>query len=303
MRTVYLGTTDFAATVLDHLAQSDHRPALVVTRPDRRRGRGRRTQAPPVADGARELGIEVVQPEQLNAPESIARIAAAGPEALCVCAYGAIIGEELLAAHDAYNVHPSLLPRWRGAAPVERAIQAGDQRTGVSIMRPTSELDAGPIHLVLEEPILAGDDYGSLAPRLAELGGEGLVEALDSRNDPAPQFPEGVTYADKVEGTERHLDPALPAVELERTVRALNPHIGTWVDDRGDRLGVRRARVAEGVAVGEGLLSVEGKTLLLGTSSGALELLEVQPPGKRGMPVSDYLRGRVRQAGHYEPRD
>jgi methionyl-tRNA formyltransferase len=303
MRTIYLGTTDFAATVLDRLAQSDHLPALVITRPDRPRGRGRRTQAPPVADRARQLDIEVVQPEQLNSPGTIARIAAAEPGALCVCAYGAIIGEELLGAHDAYNVHPSLLPRWRGAAPVERAIQAGDERTGVSIMRPTSELDAGPVHLVREEPILAGDDYGSLARRLAELGGDALVETLDVGNDPVPQSLEGVTYAEKVEGGERRLDPALPAVELERTVRALNPHIGTWVDDGGERLGVRRARVAEGVAVGEGLLSVESETLLLGTSSGALELLEVQPPGKRGMPVSDYLRGRVRQAGHNDSRD
>ncbi|MBA3508504.1 MAG: methionyl-tRNA formyltransferase [Thermoleophilaceae bacterium] len=293
MRTVYFGTTDFAATVLDRLVRSGHRPVLVVSRPDRRRGRGRRTHPPPVARRARELDIELIQPEQLNAAETVARIAAAAADALCVCAYGAIIGDELLGAHDGYNVHPSLLPRWRGAAPVERAIQAGDGQTGVSIMRPVAELDAGPVHLSRDEPIHAADDYGSLASRLAELGGKLLVEALDTRPEPQPQSAEGVTYAEKVEGHERRLDPARPAVALERTVRALHPHIGTWVHDgSGDRLGVRRSRVVEGVVVAEGVLAAGGETLLMGTRSGALELLEVQPPGKRAMPASDYLRGR-----------
>ncbi len=305
MRTVYLGTTDFAATVLDDLARSPHRPALVVSRPDRRRGRGRRTQSPPVAERARELGIELAQPERLNDPDTVARIAADSPEALCVCAYGAIIGDGLLAAHDSYNVHPSLLPRWRGAAPVERAIQAGDDRTGVSIMRPIAELDAGPVHLVGEEPIRPDDDYGTLAPRLAALGGELLVRALDSRPEPVPQPAEGVTHADKVEGHERRLDPARPARELERTVRALNPHIGTWVAEDGQerRLGVRRARVAEDEGIAEGSIAAAGERLVLGTGVGALELLEVQPPGGRPMSAADYLRGRVRGASHNDARD
>jgi methionyl-tRNA formyltransferase len=295
VRTVYLGTTDFAATVLDRLAASDHRPVLVVSRPDRRRGRGRRTQSPPVADRARELGIDVTQPEKLNAEESVAQIAAAGPEALCVCAYGAIIGDALLAAHDSYNVHPSLLPRWRGAAPVERAIEAGDPETGVSIMRPIAELDAGPVHLARAEPIRAEDDYGTLAPRLAALGGELLVDALDTRPEPVSQPEQGATYAEKVEREERRLNPASPADELERRVRALNPHIGTWVQDGGpdDRLGVRRARVA-GAGPAQGELEAADGHLVLGTASGGLELLEVQPPGGRPMSAEDYLRGRVR---------
>jgi methionyl-tRNA formyltransferase len=291
MRPVYMGTTDFAAVVLERLARSQHPPVLVVSRPDRRRGRGRRTQAPPVVDRARELGIEVFQPERLNDPESVRAIAGAGADTLCVCAYGALIGNELLEAYDAYNVHPSLLPRWRGAAPVERAIQAGDTETGVSIMRPVAELDAGPVHVVRAEPIAAEDDYGTLAPRLAALGGELLVEALDRRLEPRPQPEEGVTYAEKVTREERELDPARSAVELERTVRALNPHIGTWVQDGGERLGVRRARVGD-TEVAQGTLSSAAGRLVLGTADGALELEEVQPPGGRAMAAADYLRGR-----------
>ena len=306
VRTVYLGTTDFASTVLDRLAGSAHRPALVVSRPDRRRGRGRRTQSPPVVDRARELGIEVLQPEHLNDPETVGQIAAAAPEALCVCAYGALIGERLLAAHPSYNVHPSLLPRWRGAAPVERAIQAGDRQTGVSIMRPIAELDAGPVFLASSLPIEPGEDYGTLAPRLAALGGDLLVRALDQRPEPEPQPHEGVTYADKVERDERRLDPARGAAELERTVRALNPHVGTWVEDPadGERLGVRRARVAtaEGASPADhatqGALVTTADRLVLATADGDLELLEVQPPGGRAMSAADYLRGRVRPDGH-----
>ena len=208
-----------------------------------------------------------------------------------MCAYGAIIREPLLSAHDAYNVHPSLLPRWRGAAPVERAIQAGDAQTGVCIMRPTAELDAGPVHLRATEPIEPGDDYGTLAPRLADLGGRLLVQALDQRPVPEPQGEEGVTYAEKIERDERRLDTSRTATELERTVRALNPHVGTWVADGDDRLGVRRAALAaDPVAQGE-LATTDGR-LLLGTADGALELLEVQPPGKRPMPTADFLRGR-----------
>lgn len=291
VRTVYLGTSDFAATVLDAVAGSEHRPALVVSRPDRPKGRGRRTQPPPVADRASALDIDLLQPDDLNAPETVERIAAAAPQALLVCAYGAIIREPLLSAHEAYNVHPSLLPRWRGAAPVERAIQAGDTETGVCIMRPVAELDAGPVYLRGTEPIHPGDDYADLAARLADLGGRLLVQALDQRADPLPQGEEGVTYAEKIDRDERRLDPTRPAVQLERTVRALNPHVGTWVPNRDDRLGVRRAAVTDG-HVPEGDLSATDGRLLLGTSDGALELLEVQPPGKRAMPAADFLHGR-----------
>jgi methionyl-tRNA formyltransferase len=294
VRTVYLGTSDFAAVVLDRLAASDHRPELVVSRPDRRRGRGRKVSPPPVVERARELGIDVFQPEKLNEPESLARIAAAECEAACVCAYGAIIGDELLAAHTWLNVHPSLLPRWRGAAPIERAIEAGDERTGVAIMEPVAELDAGPVYLVRDEPIRPNDDFGALSERLAALGGDLLVEALDTLPKPRPQGDDGVVYAEKIEREERLLDPALAADALERRVRALNPHVGTYVEPEGnDRLGVRAVALTDDppVAPAPGVLAAADDRLFYGAADRAVELLEVQPSGGRPMDAASFLRG------------
>ena len=299
MRTAFLGTSDFAVTVLERLSSSDHRPVLVVTRPDRPRGRGRRIQPPPVAESARELGIDLAQPASVNEPEARERIAAAAPEVICICAFGGLIKEPLLSDHEMLNVHPSLLPRWRGAAPVERAIEAGDAQTGVSIMRPTAELDAGPVCLQRGEPIHPDDDYGSLAPRLARLGGELLVEALDERPAFQEQGSEGVTYADKIEPDDRFLNPALPPDRLERRVRALTPHVGAFVTlPSGERLGVRRARAASDVEAPEpGRLEAPGARLLYGASGGALELLELQPAGGRPMDAAAWLRGHRASLG------
>jgi methionyl-tRNA formyltransferase len=293
VRTVYLGTSEFAAVVLERLADSSHRPALVVTRPDRPKGRGRRVSPPPVADRARELGLEVIQPERLHEPEAIERIAAAAPEVVCVCAYGVLIKEPLLSAYEMLNVHPSLLPRWRGAAPVERAIMAGDERTGVSIMRVTEALDAGAVCLQQAEPIHADDDYGTLAARLERLGGELLVRALDERPPFAEQDESQVTYAAKIGPEDRALDPGRTPQELERTVRALRPHIGARVAlPGGDFLGVIAARVADGDGPEPGRVRADRDRLLLGAADGALELTEIRPPGGRPMAAADWLRGR-----------
>ncbi len=287
-----MGTSEFAAVVLRRLAAGPHSPALVVTRPDRPRGRGRKLQPPPVADTARELGLEVFQPDSVNSEDARARITAAQPDEVLICAYGALIKDPLLSEHSMLNVHPSLLPRWRGAAPIERAIEAGDQTTGVTIMRPVAELDAGPMCLQREEPIAPDDDFGTLAPRLARLSGELLTEALDTAPDCVPQPEQDVTIAPKIESDERRLDPAAGAESLARRVRALNPHVGTWIElPDGQRLGVRKARVAaESAAPGE-LAAVDGR-LLWGCAGGALELLVVQPPGGRAMDAPDFLRGR-----------
>jgi methionyl-tRNA formyltransferase len=292
MRTVYLGTSDFAATVLDRLAASAHRPQLVVTRPDARRGRGQRLAPPPVADTARRRGIEVFQPGDVNSEAARETIAAAEPNAVTICAYGALIKEPLLSAHAMLNVHPSLLPRWRGAAPIERAIEAGDEETGVTIMRPTAEFDAGPIAVQRAEAIRPDDDYGSLAKRLAALGGELLVEALDLQPAFREQPENGVTYADKITPEDRLLDPALTADMLERRVRALRPHIGAYVELPWDeRLGVNRAALAAADGPPPGRLATTDGRLLYGAASGALELCEVHPAGRRPMDAQAWIRG------------
>ncbi|HEU4703462.1 MAG TPA: methionyl-tRNA formyltransferase [Conexibacter sp.] len=293
MRTVYLGTSEFAAEVLERLAASPHRPALVVTRPDRPAGRRRRLSAPPVASAARALGLPVAQPDDVNEEAARAQIAAVDPDVVVVCAFGALVREELLAAHDMLNVHPSLLPRWRGAAPIERAMMAGDAETGVAIMRVTAGLDSGPVCLVEREPIRPDDTFGTLSARLAALGGELLVRALDERPAFVEQSDGGVTYAEKITAADRVLDPGRPAAELERVVRALSPHVGARLALPGgtEHLGVWSAQLVTPVEHQPGWLGSEEGRLLLSTADGALELLSVQPPGKRAMPAADYLRG------------
>jgi methionyl-tRNA formyltransferase len=297
--TVFLGTSEFAAVVLERLAREpDLRPLLVITRPDRPSGRGRHLRSPPVADASRRLELVLEQPERVNDPAALALIDAAAsaaeqPPTLVVCAFGALIAEPLLSAHEILNVHPSLLPRWRGAAPIERAIMAGDAVTGVSIMRLTAGLDSGPVCLAAPETIADGDTYGTLAERLQTLGGELLVRALRERPACAEQDESAVTYAEKITPEDRLLDPSRPAEELERAVRALTPHIGARVELEGGALGVRRAAVSDRTSVPAGeLLALEGR-LLLGCASGALELLEVQPPGGRPMDAAAYLRGHA----------
>ena len=276
MRVAYLGTSAFAAEILTRLAESPHEVVLVLTRPDRPAGRGRRLVAPPVADAARELGLLLEQPEAVNDEATRARIEAAEPDVIVVCAFGALIKEPLLSLRTVLNVHPSLLPRWRGAAPVERAIMAGDAETGVCIMRLTEGLDTGPVCRRGVEPIGPEDSYGTLAPRLEHLGADLLLQVLDDGPEgwAWEEQPEaGVTYAEKIGPADRTLDPGSPAVVQERVVRALSPHIGARLAlEDGSLLGVRRARVGSG---------------------DALELLEVQPPGGRPMPYADYARGRM----------
>ena len=295
MRTAYLGTSEFAATVLRRLAGSPHRPALVVTPPDRRQGRRRKVSPPPAAVAAGELGLELLQAENVNEEAALARIRAAEPEAVLVCAFGQLIREPLLSEFPILNVHPSLLPRWRGAAPIERAIMAGDEVTGVCVMQLTAGLDSGPVALCEETPIGPEEDFASLSARLAELGGDLLIRALDLRAEDrlelAEQDEDGVTYAEKIDPAERRLDPSRPAAELAAKVRALTPHVGVYLEAAdGERLGVRKAKVAE-VDAPQGTLEARDGTLLLGCGEGALQLKVVQPPGGKPMPADAYLRG------------
>jgi methionyl-tRNA formyltransferase len=297
VRTAYLGTSEFAATVLRRLADSPHRPALVVTPPDSRRGRGRRLAPPPAAETARELGLELHQAPDVNSDESLAAIREARPEAIVVCAFGQLIKEPLLSEFLMLNVHPSLIPRWRGAAPIERALMSGDRMTGVTIMRVTAGLDSGPIALAEEVAIEDGDDYATLSAKLAEVSGELVVRALDDlasgRMDFTEQDDAEATYAEKIAAEERHLDPSRSAPELERIVQGLTPHIGAYLELEGKgRLGVRAAHaVPDGPE--QGAIQARGGELLLGSSDGALRLDVVQPPGKKPMSAADFLRGHI----------
>jgi methionyl-tRNA formyltransferase len=295
VRTVYLGTSDFAAAVLGCLAGTRHSPRLVVTPPDRPKGRGRRSGPPPAATAAGELEIELLQVANVNEESALERIRAAAPKAVAVCAFGQLIREPLLSELPLLNVHPSLLPRWRGAAPIERAIMAGDARTGVSIMRLTEGLDSGPVALREELAVGPEDDFATLSEKLAARGGELLVRAFDLQEAGSLEFveqdEEGVTYAEKIDAAERRLDPTRPAAELARKVRALTPHVGAYLElGDGGRLGVRRARAVD-VGVRTGELRAEWGALLLGCGRGALRLEVVQPPGGRPMAADAYLRG------------
>jgi len=295
VRTVYLGTSEFAAVVLRRLADSAHRPMLVVTPPDRPKGRGRRTQSPPTAEVARELDLDLLQAEDVNDETVLERIRAAAPQAVAVCAFGQLIREPLLSEWPMLNVHPSLLPRWRGAAPIERSIIAGDERTGVCVMQVTAGLDSGPVALCEEMGIGPEDDFAALSLRLATLGGELLVRAFDllaeGKLEFAEQDEDAATYAEKVSSEERRLDPARPAGELARIVRALTPHVGAYLETGGgERLGVRKARPVD-VGVKTGEIRAEWGALLLGCGRGALRLEVVQPPGGKPMAADAYLRG------------
>jgi methionyl-tRNA formyltransferase len=296
-RTVFLGTSAFAADVLRRLAASPHRPALVVTPPDRPRGRGRRLASPPAADEARTLGIELSQAADVNDAGPLDRIRATDPDVVALCAFGQLVAEPLLSEYFLLNVHPSLLPRWRGAAPIERAIMAGDAETGVSVMRVTEGLDSGPVALQERASIGPGEDFGSLSARLAEYGGELLVRALDLHEagtlELQDQDDAEATYAEKIAPRERRLDPARSADELAATVRALTPHVGAYLElEGGGRLGISEARPARG-ELPPGALEASKGELRLGCGSGVLVLLVVQPAGGRPMAAEDYLRGHA----------
>lgn len=254
-------TGPFGADVLERLA-AEHDVIQLLTRPDKPRGRGRRVAPPPAKDAAERLGIPVAQPERLD--ESV-RL---GAGTVVVCAYGLLIPNELLERALWLNVHPSLLPRWRGAAPVERALMAGDTETGVTIHRTVEALDAGPIAAQRAFPVAQEDDAGAVYARAAEVAAELVGEVLADDEPPfEPQSEEGVTYAEKIRPEDRGLDPEAPASELVNRVRALSPHIGARLGD----LIVWRARVA---------------------GDGSFEPLEVQPAGGRRMAYDAYLRGR-----------
>ncbi|MGE5407015.1 MAG: methionyl-tRNA formyltransferase, partial [Syntrophothermus sp.] len=255
-------------------------------------------QHTPVEREARRLALPVFTPKTLKDADEQATFRAHAADAAVVVAYGLILPEPILTAPRLgfLNVHASLLPRWRGAAPIERAIMAGEERTGVCVMRLTAGLDSGPVGPCEEVPIGAEEDFEQLAARLAERGGELLVRALDAAAAGTLRFAEqddaAATYAEKIDPAERRLDPGRPAAELAAKVRALGPHVGVYLQTAdGSRLGVRRARAVPGAGPGAGTVAAAAGAIVLGCGEGSLRLEVVQPPGGRPMPADDYLRG------------
>ena len=242
-------------------------------------------------------GIEVLQPSALKAAENIERVRAAGADALVVAAYGLIVPQPLLAAGrlGAINIHASLLPRWRGAAPIQRALLAGDARTGISIMQMDAGLDTGPVLAQRAIPIEENDDAGTLHDKLAELGASMIVEALPEleagRLRPVPQPAGGVSYARKIDKAETRLDWSRPALELERAVRAFRPSPGAFTTLEGEPVKIWRARVLD-IPGSAAMLAQRGDRLLVGCGVGSLSIEELQRPGGKRLAVSEFLRGR-----------
>jgi len=280
-KVAFLGTSEFGAAALGLLAERGNVDVVeVVTQPDRPAGRRRRLTPPPVAVLARELGLPLREPERASAqPPAVA--------AAAVVAFGQLLVPPLLGAYPLFNLHPSLLPRWRGAAPIERALLAGDAETGVAVIELVQQLDAGPVHGLARFPIGPADDAGSLAGRAIELGVPLLEEALLGHTHGVEQAAEGITYAAKLTAADRVLDWSQTATELDRRVRALAPRIGARTQIDGRPVVIWRAvPLAAGPGPGE-----VAAPLVIGCGEGALAVEELQPDGKRRMTAAEYLRG------------
>jgi methionyl-tRNA formyltransferase len=294
LRVVFAGTPAFAVPALEALVLARHEVSLVLTQPDRPAGRGMRLAPSPVALCADRHGVPVSKPESLRSPEARAQLEALAPDVMVVAAYGQILPQAVLDVprHGCINIHASLLPRWRGAAPVHRAILVGDQETGVSIMRMDAGLDTGPVLLERRIPIAPDDTTGTLTDKLARLGAEALVDAL-GRLDALPARPQDsarATYASKVSKGEAAVDWSRPAEDIARQVRAFNPAPGAQATVRGVRLKIWEAKaVAESLSPGETVIA--SSQLRIGCGMGSLQLVLVQREGGRRVTAEEFLRG------------
>lgn len=298
MRLVFAGTSSFAVPVLSALADSTHEIVLVLTRPDRPAGRGRRLRPSPVRVAAEAGGLAVETPEATAFTPLAEPIAALAPDVLVVAAYGHLVPPRLLALarHGGINVHPSLLPRWRGAAPVERAVLAGDAETGVSIMHMEAGLDTGPLYRVERTAIGAQETAGELSARLAELGSVLLLEVLaalaEGRARAEPQRGEAI-YAARLSSAEARLHFTESATALARRVRAFNPRPGAWCTCEGERLRLLRAEAFPGKAeVPSGTIVTAGAAGVdIATGEGLLRVSELQRAGRRVQGAAEFARG------------
>lgn len=297
MRVLFAGTPEFAARCLATLLESRHEVCGALTQPDRPAGRGLVPAASPVKKLAADRGIRVIQPATLKDAGAQEEIRLLGADAIVTAAFGLIVPQRVLdmAPRGALNVHASLLPRWRGAAPIQRALLAGDEATGVSIMLMDAGLDTGPVLLQETVPILRGDTAGTLGERLAQLGGSLVVRALDALDagglEAVPQAAEGVSYAPKPERREFRVDWREDAVKVDRRVRAFNPAPGAAARLRGVDLKIWSCTIAEGKGEPGEVLSADESGLRVACGEGALRVTELQRPGGKRLRTADFLRG------------
>ncbi|WP_369215885.1 methionyl-tRNA formyltransferase [Streptomyces flavofungini] len=299
MKLVFAGTPEVAVPALDALIASDrHEVAAVVTRPDAPAGRGRRLVASPVAQRAEDAGIEVLKPAKPGDADFLARLREIGPDCCPVVAYGALLPQAALdvPAHGWVNLHFSLLPAWRGAAPVQHAVLAGDEITGASTFLIERGLDSGPVYGTVTEEVRPTDTSGDLLTRLAFAGSGLLVATMDGIGDGSlkavPQPADGVTLAPKINVEDAEIDWAAPALRVDRVVRGCTPAPGAWTVFRGERLKViQAALVADRTDLAPGELSPAKNNVYVGSGSHAVELLWVQPQGKKPMRGADWARG------------
>ena len=298
MRIVFGGTPDVAIPSLDALAESRHELAAVLTRPDAPSGRGKRLTASPVARRAAELGLEVLKPQRPRDEEFVSRLIELAPDSCPVVAYGALLPQRVLdiPRHGWVNLHFSLLPAWRGAAPVQHAILAGDQITGATTFRIVLELDAGPIFATVTEAIGPDDTAGDLLHRLSLSGARLLVGTLDGIEagtltpTPQPETDAQVSYASKINVEDAEMDWSQPAEVVDRLIRACFPAPGAWTTFEGDRFKINSAQIS-GKVLSPGALEITKRSVHVGTGTRALELGEVQAQGKKPMAAADWARG------------
>ncbi len=291
MRIVFMGTPDFAVTALDALVAAGHEIACVYSQPPRPAGRGKALRPSPVRARAEALGLPVRHPLNFRDPADVAAFAALNADVAVVVAYGLILPQAVLDApeHGCLNIHASLLPRWRGAAPIHRAIMAGDAETGVCIMQMEAGLDTGPVLLRQTTPIGGEETTGALHDRLAAIGAGAIVAALADLGSlvPQEQAKDGVSYAHKIDKAEARIDWSRPAAEVARLIRGLSPFPGAWCDIAGERVKFHGAGVVDGQGVPGAVL--RGFVIACGT--GAVEITRVQREGKKSMSADEVLRG------------
>jgi methionyl-tRNA formyltransferase len=294
MKIAFAGTPPFGALILGALLSSRHEVEIVFTQPDRPAGRGRKPRESAVKQLAVTEGLRVEQPESISNADTLTLMQDLGVKTLAVAAFGQILKSPLLGGIPCINVHASLLPAYRGASPVERAIMAGEKVTGVSIMDITPKLDTGAVYLSWPVYIDEDDDAGVMYEKLGRAGGEALVQVLDGIESVGmvsePQDEESAFYVEKITPDDQVIDWHRPAREIRSQVRGLSPHIGAFTNAGGKRLKVWKAAVVEG-GDGPGTVEIDGERLLVNCGTGRLELIQVQPEGKRRMSAAEYLRG------------